>query len=364
MSDTFNNKINVLKALAIMLIVSGHLEFSLIPMFPPFSFHLALFFFISGYLFKDKYIENICDFITKKAKRLLLPYFLYTGFYLVITIIIAKLTGKFWGMPVNIKNYTITPFLNGHELDLSCPLWFVPQLFISLIFFLFLFKKLKELRTNKYLNIGFFFVLAVLATSLTPFRYDEFMLVVIRTLFSLFFIYSGYFYKNYVEEKINIFNYKWLFCILIVQSLLWLTNKDYTPQDGVGLSYVLVWGEFDDVLIPVLTSLTGIWAAMFLVDKLYLYIKDNRFFYQMGKNTYHIMANHVFIMYLITCALLYIKGIPIDIKNAHDIYWIYNPIKTTYFYFVVTMILSTYSGVFLNFIKEKFVLNNTKSIQK
>ncbi len=355
MTDVFNNKINILKALAIMVIVSGHLEFSLIPFFPPFSFHLALFFFISGYLFNDKYLGNEYEFIVKKAKRLLVPYFLYTGFYFIVTVIIAKLTGKFWGMPVTFRNYILTPFLNGHELDLSCPLWFVTQLFITMICFLFIFKKLKEFKIKKWVCLCSFFVLAVLATALSSFRHDEFMLVVIRTLFSLFFVYTGYFFKNHIENKVNIFGYKWLFGVLILQSILWLTNKDYTPQDGIGLSYVLVWGEFDDILIPVLTSLTGIWAAMFCVDRIYPYIKDNKFFYQMGKNTYHIMANHVFIMYLITAALLYIKGIPIDVKNAHDIYWIYNPLKTTYFYFIITMVLSTYSGVFLNFIKNIFI---------
>ena len=43
----FDNRVNVLKALAILLVVSGHLEFSLLGMFTPYSFQLALFFFIS-----------------------------------------------------------------------------------------------------------------------------------------------------------------------------------------------------------------------------------------------------------------------------------------------------------------------------
>ena len=56
MDKIFSEKINLLKALAIILVVSGHLEFSLFGMFPPYSFQLALFFFISGMLFNDKYI--------------------------------------------------------------------------------------------------------------------------------------------------------------------------------------------------------------------------------------------------------------------------------------------------------------------
>ena len=47
MDKTFSGEITLLKALAIMLVVSGHLEFSIFGMFPPYSFQLALFFFIS-----------------------------------------------------------------------------------------------------------------------------------------------------------------------------------------------------------------------------------------------------------------------------------------------------------------------------
>ena len=44
MDKIFSEKVNLLKALAIILVVSGHLEFRLFDMFPPYSFQLALFF--------------------------------------------------------------------------------------------------------------------------------------------------------------------------------------------------------------------------------------------------------------------------------------------------------------------------------
>lgn len=349
----FNNKINVLKALAIMIIVSGHLEFSLIPFFPPYSYHMALFFFISGYLFKEEYLDKVQDFIVKRTKSLLAPYGLYTAFYLGVTLLIAKLTGKFWGMDINLKNYILTPFLNGHQLDLSCPLWFVTQLFMTMIVFLFIYRKLKALKDNKWLHLGTFFIISLLSMPLAEYKNDPYILVAVRTMFSLFFVYLGLFYRNNIEGKFDIFNIKWLGAILALQSLLWLTNKDYTPEDGIGLSYILVWGDFDDFLIPILTSLTGIWAALYIVELIYPYVKDNKFIYQMGQNTYHIMANHLFIMYLITVGILWIKGLPIDLKNSHDIYWIYSPLKTTYFYFVATMIISVYVGVGLKAINRK-----------
>ena len=152
----FSTKVNILKALAITLVVSGHLEFSLLGMFTPYSFQLALFFFISGYLFKDKYIDDVYTFVKRRIQTLLVPYFLYNLFYLGVTVLIAKLTGHFWGEKITLKNFFITPFLNGHQFDLSCPLWFVTQLFMTMIVFLFLFRTLKKAKDNKYFHLAVF----------------------------------------------------------------------------------------------------------------------------------------------------------------------------------------------------------------
>ena len=74
----------------------------------------------------------------------------------------------------------------------------------------------------------------------------------------------------------------------------------------------------------------------------------------MGENTYHIMANHLLVMFIITAVFLRINGIPISERAEHNIYWIYNPVQTTYLYFVLTMVISTYAGVFLKYLKRRF----------
>jgi len=360
MTDTakqeFSNKVNLLKALAILLVVSGHLEFSLLGIFSPYSFQLALFFFISGYLFKDKYFNDVQTFLKRRVQTLLVPYFLYNLFYLGVTVLIAKLTGKFWGMPVSLKNFFITPFLNGHQFDLSCPLWFVTQLFMTMIVFLFVFKLLKSLNDNKFFHLALFAIISCAAIPVSKMiTLDSVSLIIIRTMFSLFFVYLGYFYKHHIENKIDIFTVKWLGAIIVIQSILWLFNRDYDPEHGIGLSYVLVWARFDEQLIvPIITSLTGIWASLFTIKIFFPYFKDVKFLRQMGENTYHIMANHLLVMFIITAVLMKINGVPFAERANHDIYWIYNPVQTTYFYFVLTMIISTYTGIALKAAK-KFI---------
>ena len=367
MDKVFSDKINILKALAIILVVSGHLEFKFFDMFPPYSFQLALFFFISGMLFKDKYLNNVGEFIKRRIKSLLVLYFLYSAFYCIVTIIIDKLTGKFWGMELSFKNFFITPFLNGHQFDLSCPMWFVTQLFITMITFLFLqrqFKNLPEkLKFAIYTLMGFSAIplskmfapiLFSINNSNTLNTINPVALIIVRTLFSLFFVYLGHLYTTKINGKYNIFTPKILAWIICIQAILWHFNRDFNPTHGIGLSYVLVWARFDSqIIVPVLTSITGIWFSLFFIHVTYDYLKDIKFIKTIGENTYHIMANHLFVMFIITAIIFKINGIPFEERNLHNIYWIYNPVQNTYLYFVLTMLISTYSGVILKYIKSK-----------
>ena len=355
MDKVFSNEMNVLKALAILLVVSGHLEFSLLGIFPPYSFQLALFFFISGCLFKDKYLNDVATFVERRIKSLLVPYFWYNLFYMLVTILIAKLTGKFWGLPLSFKNFFITPFLNGHQFDLSCPLWFVTQLFMTMITFLFLFRVLNAVSKNKFVHLIFFTILGIFAIPFSKwFALTPLMLIVIRTMFSLFFVYLGYFYVHYIKDNYNMFTPKWFGFVFVLQSILWMFNRDYDPEHGIGLSYVLVWARFDDQLfVPIVTALTGIWASLFTVKILYPFVKDIQFVKDMGNVTYHIMANHLLVMYIMTAIFMWMHGIPVSERANHDIYWIYNSVQTTYLYFVVTMVVTTYVGVGLKKLHRK-----------
>ncbi len=353
MDKIFSDKINLLKALAIILVVSGHLEFSLFGMFPPYSFQLALFFFISGMLFKEKYVDDVKTYFLKRVKSLLLPYFGYEIAYIIITFIVFHYSGEFLGEPVNLKNFFITPFLNGHQLLLCAPLWFVPQLFLTLITFLFLMKILRKV-PDKYYKLSFFLALGFGAIPFIKyFGNNTYTLMIMKLMFSTFFVYLGYFYVKYIKDNYNIFSTKCFFAVIVFQSFLWLFNRDFDPSHGIGLSYVLVWGRFDDqIIVPVLTAITGIWVSLFTIEILYPYFKEVKFFKQVGDTTYHIMANHTFVMFLITAFICKLLNVEMNV-NREFIYGIFDPVQTTYLYFVLVMVVCTYVGVFQKYIWKK-----------
>ena len=81
---------------------------------------------------------------------------------------------------------------------------------------------------------------------------------------------------------------------------------------------------------------------------------------KIGKNSYHIMANHLLIFNIITYSFLALKGIDFGVRNSMDIYWFYFPLKTTYFYFVVGVISTTYIGEVLSALKKNKTKNQLK----
>lgn len=363
MEDGFDYKINILKAFAIALVVSGHLGLLLVPFFPTYSFHLALFFFISGYLFKENHLLNIPAFIKKKTKTLLVPYFWYNVAYFIFTFLFFRQSGIFYGKPINIKNYLFVPFIDSSQLSFITQLWFVTQLFISLSVFIVIYKLLRKVWNNNIFHLVVFLCLAILGIKLSFLKHNSFSLVTVKTAFSMFFIYLGFYYKNYFETKHNIFTFKNIGILILVQSILWMFNVDLKPHFGmaIGLSYILTGGIFTNLLLPILTSITGIWASLFLVNIFYPYLKDNKLINNIGKNTYHIMANHVPFIYLLSNLFIWIKKLPYSIRE-NQIYWVYAPEKTAYFYFIVILIISTFSGMLIKYLSKTLTLTKpTKS---
>ncbi len=348
MDEILSKKIDILKALGITIVVAGHLGIWNNFLFPPYSFHVVLFFFISGMLFKNFHIDNIKNYIKRRIKSLIIPYYLYFLLYFVITYIYYKISGDFLGLELNIKNIFLTPFINGHQLDFLNPAWFVPQLFITLFVFIFLQKSLKD-RSYFTKNI-LYFILCIGALFLAKYNNAElnpYLLILIRTMFTLFFVHLGNIYINKIRFKKNIFTPKILVFIMMIQIIIFL----YAKYNEIDLGYELVWGYFNgEILLPVITSLSGIWLCMFAVNLFYNRLKNIKPILHIGKNTYHIMANHLFSFFILTQILNKIFNIPIETSGV-KIYEYCNIEHTCILYIVFGILFSLFFGAIFKKLK-------------
>ncbi len=129
--------IDVLKGIGAILVLFGHLvPYNSRLKIYIYSFHMPLFFFISGYLFR--YDKNISKFTYKKIKSLLLPY-------IVFSVISFNVSYFLEGIYLSRREalYNIL-FLKGVN-SFNTSLWFLITMFFSVMIFELLFKLIDKL---------------------------------------------------------------------------------------------------------------------------------------------------------------------------------------------------------------------------
>ena len=80
----YNMTFGILSGLAIIMVVAGHLGYNILTvgdLFPYYSFHVPLFMFISGYFYKETEETHPFGYVVKKARRLLMPYWIWNLVY-------------------------------------------------------------------------------------------------------------------------------------------------------------------------------------------------------------------------------------------------------------------------------------------
>lgn len=149
--------IDIARGIGILLVVLGHNDFALVSPFAYqviYSFHMPLFFFLSGY-FINPFI-GFWEFAKKRFNSLLKPY-LFTIFMIYFVSV------SFEKMSFQTALFRITKSLygSGYYLD-WVQLWFLPHLFVvSLYAYIFLFVVSRL--NNRWLKWGI--LLATLAIS-------------------------------------------------------------------------------------------------------------------------------------------------------------------------------------------------------
>ena len=113
--------IDIFRSFGIILMVMGHIGFGSV--FDHFihAFHMPMFFFVSGFLYKRQNIPFL-SFLKKKAKSLLLPFFIFG----ILHFLYYSLLNGFSLVP--IKALLLFP-TNG--LPIAGALWFLMALFFT-----------------------------------------------------------------------------------------------------------------------------------------------------------------------------------------------------------------------------------------
>lgn len=129
--------IDVFRFLGIWAIYIGHLGPAAGKLYPfVFIYHVPLFFFAAGFFFPHLN-QSMVDFVKKQTLRLILPY----AFFSLIALTVFTLTNN-WGWP-DVKFSAVTFLLGIRNQVQAGSLWFIPCLYIIVVFNFIVYKLFK-----------------------------------------------------------------------------------------------------------------------------------------------------------------------------------------------------------------------------
>ncbi len=118
---------DLFRAMGIICMVMGHIGFG--DIFDKWShaFHMPMFFFVSGFFYKERAV-GVAEYTKKKAKSLLVPYAFFGGFHYLVYLRSAC---------------SLTPLLhlvwiNTLDLPIAGALWFLTALFFTEVLYFIL----------------------------------------------------------------------------------------------------------------------------------------------------------------------------------------------------------------------------------
>lgn len=292
-TQQINPTFRILSALAIIFVVAGHADFGVFDiagMFPYYSFHVGVFAFISGYFYKEENEKNIGNYIKKKVRHLLVPYYIWNLIYGIFTTGL-RMAGFQIGSPITLKTLLLDPFLGGHQFGLNFASWFVPVLFLIEVINIsgrkildILHLKKETLIFTASLMMGMVVVWLSIRGSVWGY-YKHIGCVLF--LFPIF--QGGHFYKKVLEQKIAQIPYGIYFAVVcLIQYIALLYSKGQ-------VAYSTVWctGFAHGPLVPYITTFAGIAFWLGIARLMIPLWKEGNLLDSIGKNTFGIMMHHI-----------------------------------------------------------------------
>lgn len=337
--------ISIYKGILIILMVLGHTT----TIFGKYiyTFHIAAFFMISGYLFKDS-TENFLSYLKRKFKSLMMPYFAYVLALTVIAMLFSSIFDCFYQNQIDASNlYLFAKHFS--TVDLAGALWFLPVLFFTEIGYKLLFELLKsKKKLNGNINIVAFVICFIIAiwgytyynnSEILPYFLDLVMISLV--LFSL-----GNLFKK-IEYKITSFVSHIVFCvsclgIYIYSSKYWQFINFPTRS-------------FPNIIVLLLLSFFGFFIVSYISKLLSKSPINCNVLCYIGNHTMAILGLH-FLGFRILFGILYICGF-VDISQTLSLV----PLYSSTFYGLLTTIFAIVFSLSIEFIYKKIVDLNWKN---
>ena len=320
-----DHSVTIAKAIAIILVVMAHASCPEILLKWLAMFVMPLFFFMSGYCFKDSYLSDGRAFAMKRITGIYWPYLKWSLLFLLLHNIFFHLniysdeygfsgrTSELYTSSDFLKRIiSITTKMQGHE-QLVGGYWFMKLLFVGSFFFYLLAKLLH----GSCWGVG---VLLLATISLSFFDWHlPYFGIGSREFFAATFLYIGYLYKHrhwtwHRHIGINMV----ALVLMVIGSVFWFTTMhDY---------------EYWKVLPYALSAVLLVLTLLHLSERI---AKRGRNFFVgfllfTGDHTMEVLTWHMLSLKIVSLLIIAIYGLPIKQLStfpvieeyAHQGWWV------------------------------------------
>ncbi|MFW2488469.1 acyltransferase family protein [Clostridium chromiireducens] len=296
--------VDILKGLGIILVILGHLEIPTLMKAWIYSFHMPMFFFLSGLVWNSKYNElSVRDFVTKKIRSLLWPYLTFSIIYLLYNILMSLLLKQFNLIKI-IKEIIATLYSNYiFEVNYIGVLWFLGALFVVEILY-FLISRFDDRR----IRIALLILCVFLGHVCSILERKSFLRLPweLDIAFTAIVFFSVGASAHSIMRMLRKFNMRIIIGVAFLVSNIFFTYMNYiklynTQFIGRVDMLYLNYGNIMFFYISALSACIGFFL-IFRNSKLYI-------FQEIGKKSLVIMALHIYLLALLQYFLKFIGGI-------------------------------------------------------
>jgi acyltransferase len=318
--------IDTLKGFGIILVVFAHHSLPDALDTYIYSFHMPLFFFISGFLFDyEKYSKSVSNFVKKRFRSLIIPYFIFAILSYLFYFLLEKILPFGFFEASNLYD-VIYPILYapGDSDLINPPLWFLPCLFVIALIFYGFSKMSNEAPGKLVIFIIAAGVIGYLYPKYVPFRLPWTADV---ALSGVVFYGVGNLFKQFIDSEVaygpdifltadtrtsKMFSQFKIFLpvVFILLNLLYLGYVLKFPMTDEPNMNVMEYGNF---FWYYLIAFSGIFTFISLFKK----IGSSRILEYYGRNSLLVLAFHYPIMDVLLTLIFLVFKIDLDVDYCN-----------------------------------------------
>lgn len=298
---------SIMKGIAIISVVMGHCTLNRFTELYVNQFHLAVFFFVSGYFFKEEYCADRIRFICKKFRRLYVPFVISGVIMLLFYPLMEWL--YIYETPLTLKGaakevFNLTIRLTSDNTMMGA-MWFCPALLIVSLLSFAVFCLTKQ-RTVTYKTVVFALVVATGGVILHWFRWKSpyciWQYMIIAGIYYMGWLFHRCEPKLTKHKDLALWIVSSVCFFLVLYVLTFYGCYGRLQPNNINNEYTMA------ILLVAFVGCGGVYSLSVVISRSYL----SSFFALMGEYSFSIMLLHFLCFKIVNCLYCLVNGVPFD----------------------------------------------------